>query len=215
VLTAVSDPAWLFDHWSGDLAGVLNPLGVTMNGVRNVTATFRYDSVNQRQYRSFLADSIVTDRDNKGKVGKYAKRVATRIDFALNMVNDQAGATGFVMEFAKQIETSFPFATVPASIITPVDARARKWSFVFAAPLSVGDTVSVSGMGTGGKPQKIVKFWWTVGGTQAGPVKKTANFTRNIPKLISPNRVNAIFESPTAGSRSCAGSSSARSGPTA
>jgi uncharacterized repeat protein (TIGR02543 family) len=40
MLTAVPDPGWQFNGWSGDLTGSANPLALTMNGDKVVTATF-------------------------------------------------------------------------------------------------------------------------------------------------------------------------------
>jgi uncharacterized repeat protein (TIGR02543 family) len=40
ILTAVPDPGWQFNGWSGDLTGNANPLALTMNGDKVVTATF-------------------------------------------------------------------------------------------------------------------------------------------------------------------------------
>jgi regulation of enolase protein 1 (concanavalin A-like superfamily) len=39
-LTAVADPGWVFDGWSGDLSGADNPAAVTMDSSKVVTATF-------------------------------------------------------------------------------------------------------------------------------------------------------------------------------
>ena len=39
-LTAVPDPGWAFSGWSGDLIGTANPLALTMNSDKVVTATF-------------------------------------------------------------------------------------------------------------------------------------------------------------------------------
>jgi uncharacterized repeat protein (TIGR02543 family) len=39
-LTAVPDPGWQFNGWSGDLSGSANPLAVTMDGDKTITATF-------------------------------------------------------------------------------------------------------------------------------------------------------------------------------
>lgn len=40
LLTAVADPGWAFDHWSGDLSGSANPSTITMDGDKTVTANF-------------------------------------------------------------------------------------------------------------------------------------------------------------------------------
>ena len=39
-LTATADPGWGFSGWSGDLTGSTNPVTITMNSDKNVTATF-------------------------------------------------------------------------------------------------------------------------------------------------------------------------------
>ncbi len=40
-LTAVPSTGWRFDGWSGDLSGAANPISITVNGDKVVTATFR------------------------------------------------------------------------------------------------------------------------------------------------------------------------------
>jgi uncharacterized repeat protein (TIGR02543 family) len=42
-LTATADPGWSFAGWSGDLSGMDNPTGITMNDDKVVTATFAQD----------------------------------------------------------------------------------------------------------------------------------------------------------------------------
>jgi hypothetical protein len=39
-LTATPDPGWNFDFWTGDASGSVNPLNVTMDGNKNITANF-------------------------------------------------------------------------------------------------------------------------------------------------------------------------------
>jgi uncharacterized repeat protein (TIGR02543 family) len=39
-LTAVANPGWTFSSWSGDLSGPTNPINITMDGDKNVTAKF-------------------------------------------------------------------------------------------------------------------------------------------------------------------------------
>ena len=42
-LTAVADPGWTFDSWSGDLSGNTNPTTIFMDGNKDITATFTED----------------------------------------------------------------------------------------------------------------------------------------------------------------------------
>jgi len=40
ILAATADPGWAFAGWSGDLSGNTNPTTITMNGNKDITATF-------------------------------------------------------------------------------------------------------------------------------------------------------------------------------
>jgi uncharacterized repeat protein (TIGR02543 family) len=45
-LTAIADPGWVFTGWSGDLSGSANPAVITMDGDKDITATFaRVDTI--------------------------------------------------------------------------------------------------------------------------------------------------------------------------
>jgi hypothetical protein len=39
-LTATPDPGWVFDHWSGNISGSVNPVNITMDDNKSVTAHF-------------------------------------------------------------------------------------------------------------------------------------------------------------------------------
>jgi uncharacterized repeat protein (TIGR02543 family) len=62
-LTAVPDPGWSFGGWSGDLTGTTNPVTITMDGPKVVTATFTQDqytlAVNVVEGGSVAADPAV------------------------------------------------------------------------------------------------------------------------------------------------------------
>jgi peptidoglycan/xylan/chitin deacetylase (PgdA/CDA1 family) len=44
-LTAIPDPGWSFDGWTGDLNGMTNPANITMNANKAVSATFTQTSL--------------------------------------------------------------------------------------------------------------------------------------------------------------------------
>gem|GEM_PF-5266641 len=41
-LHAIADPHWMFNHWSGDLVGTMNPVNIVINRNTNITAYFTY-----------------------------------------------------------------------------------------------------------------------------------------------------------------------------
>jgi len=76
-LTAVADPDWTFDHWSGDLSGNTNPTTVFMDGNKDVTATFKEEPSNPPtsavdplpQWKRIIPFSVtVTSFDDMGVV---------------------------------------------------------------------------------------------------------------------------------------------------
>jgi hypothetical protein len=159
-----------------------------------ISATFEVSPAYAIAYRSFAADSIALARDNKGKAGKYVARKPDKVDFLFVVRNDSVAITDFHVEFSIAIDTSRPFFTVPASTISTTDSKLKKWNFTFSSPLSVGDSVSVSGFGDKGKFQKVSKYYWTKASVQTGPSHKNPFFVRNQPKLPMPNRINALAE---------------------
>jgi hypothetical protein len=44
-LTASDGPDWIFDGWSGDASGMINPLRVTISKNTNITASFWLDAL--------------------------------------------------------------------------------------------------------------------------------------------------------------------------
>jgi hypothetical protein len=70
----------------------------------------------------------------------------------------------------------------------------KKWNLTFGTPLGVGDTVRLFGWGDKGKIQKVSKYWWIKAGVNASGTLKNPVFTRNVPKLPMPNRINVLAE---------------------
>ena len=61
-LTAISDPGWSFDSWSGDLTGSDNPETIVMDGNKEVTVMFTetpiYLCIDVFEQSSFVASTI-------------------------------------------------------------------------------------------------------------------------------------------------------------
>jgi uncharacterized repeat protein (TIGR02543 family) len=46
-LTALPDSGWQFDGWGGDLSGSTNPINLTMDGTKTITASFTASPVGE------------------------------------------------------------------------------------------------------------------------------------------------------------------------
>jgi hypothetical protein len=195
-LEAVPDDiSWEFTGWTGDLVSSDNPASIIMDGQKTVTATFEQNPAYLATYRSFIVDSIAFDTDKKNKVGKYEKRKVDKVDFEFYVVNPFILTTpGLHVEFGYAIDSvNFPFGTIPPSVAVCPDGKMKKWDFALPT-LNTGDTVWVYGYGNKGKPQKVSKYYWTDGGILFGEKLKIVTFTRNVPKMPMPNRINALYE---------------------
>src|SRR5262249_302629 len=89
---------------------------------------------------------------------------------------------------------SFPFTVSPNAPAANADGKGKKWDYTFAALLHAGDSVTISGFGSKGKPIKVGKYYWTRNGAVVGAKLKNPLFTRNVPKFPMPNRINALAE---------------------
>jgi hypothetical protein len=146
------------------------------------------------EYRSFSADSLALTTDNKGKSGLPVKRKAVRVQFSFNLPSQSMDVTGLQLEFSSGVDMSYPLTTDPPSQGAAVDARAKKWDFIFNPPLAVGQNVRISGYSVEGKSQKIVKYFWKKYGLQDGYIVKNPPSIVNTLKLPMPNRVNVMAE---------------------
>ena len=146
------------------------------------------------EYRGFTPVELAFDVDSKGKVGKYEKRKPWRVDFSVYFVVDSTNVNDFHVEFGLAIDTAFPFFSTPAAAFSNPDGKFKKWDLTFGDSLNAGDTVVISGFGKAGKPQKIMKYWWTRNGLLVGKKVKGGVFTLNQPKYPMPNRNNVAYE---------------------
>ncbi len=193
-LTATPELGWDFSGWTGDVVSATNPLDVTMDGAKNITATFTQDSSYFATYRSFTPAAYALDIDMKGKLGKYEKRKPWRVDFSVYFVVDSMDVNDFHIEFGLAVDTAFPLTSTPAGTFSNPDGKFKKWDLAFGDSLNAGDTVVISGFGKAGKPQKIMKYWWTRNGVLVGKKVKGGVFTLNQPKYPMPNRNNVAYE---------------------
>ncbi|TLY27281.1 MAG: T9SS type A sorting domain-containing protein, partial [Ignavibacteria bacterium] len=160
-----------------------------------VSATFEVSYAYSNRYRSFSADSIPFERDNRGKLGRYVFRKPDKVEFIFVVRNDSAGVNGLHAEFGVAIDTSLPFFTLPHSAISTTDVKMKKWNFTFDTLLTLGEQVRVAGFGKSPKLQSVSAFHWTKQGIPTGRIHHRAFFSRNMLKLPMPNRVNALAES--------------------
>ena len=94
-LTAIADKGYVFSSWGGDVFGVATNLTVTMNGVKNVTATFIPESA---------AQQIAKDRGVQGE-GLYTRDQIHALEMG-NLLLDVDSATGTARIGVKLMETS-------------------------------------------------------------------------------------------------------------
>src|SRR5690606_21760224 len=62
-LTAIPNEGYAFSNWSGDASGSTNPLSISMNGNKNITANFTTTSSDQQQVTSFILVDSKTEQD--------------------------------------------------------------------------------------------------------------------------------------------------------
>src|SRR2546422_6200593 len=133
-----------------------------------ISATFEVSFAYSNRYRTFSADSIPFERDNRGKLGKYVFRKPDKVEFSFVVRNDSAGVNGLHAEFGIAIDTSRPFFTVPHSTISTTDVKMKKWNFTFDTLLTLGEQVRVSGFGKSPKLQSVSSYHWTKQGVPNG-----------------------------------------------
>ncbi len=189
---------WVFSLWGGDARGTDDSITVTMNSDKTINATFVDELAYQVMYRSFRAESLAMDKDNKGKINKYVNpSKPVRSDFTAKLGVDSMNVNSLYIEFGSGIEKTFPFYTVPPSTITatPSNTRFARWNLFFPTALNLGDSVEVHGFGNQGKVQNVTKYYWGRGATMfTTKAKKDPLFVKNILCLPMPNRVNAMYE---------------------
>lgn len=144
-------------------------------------------------FRTFSPDSIVYDRDNKGKYGKTVKRKNDKCEFRVTMFNDSSNVNGLFVDFAQPILPSRTFSVFGASKVQ-LDAKGKKWYFKMTSPKQPGDSLRMFGWSAGGKVQNVASFQWARDSVRVGEKRSDALFRRNTLHLPMPNRLNVIQE---------------------
>jgi len=95
-LTATALPEYEFSHWSGDLTGTTNPIDITMNDDKSITANFIYNGSSTSVTLSPTDDSFILDNSvntNKGADPTFSIKNVTKkvglVKFDLSSISGQ------------------------------------------------------------------------------------------------------------------------------
>ncbi|TAK55068.1 MAG: choice-of-anchor D domain-containing protein [Bacteroidetes bacterium] len=195
-LTADPQTGWVFDSWSGDASGSTNPLMVTMDGYKYITATFVIDSAYLAKYRTFHPDSLYLDVDDKGKRGKSVKAKADKVEFTVTLKPDSMNVNDLHIEFSMSIDTTraFTITPTPDSMKPVAKSTYKKWDIYFPSMLDTNTNVTVYGWSKKGSNQKVSSFYWTRNGVMVGKKKSKGSTIVNTLRLPMPNRLNVMEE---------------------
>jgi uncharacterized repeat protein (TIGR02543 family) len=181
-LTATAGTGYLFSAWSGDATGSTNPLTVTIDAAKNITATFTVDPVYLTKFRTASMVDWATAADAKGKPN-LVKCKPDKVEFRFSVVAP-ATATGVKVKLGM----------VSTGTVTRSATQIAAWSAakeVSVTGIAAGDTLVVYGWGTKGKAIKAQLEWAT---TPKVTKVKLATYELNQPRLPLPNLVNVLSE---------------------
>lgn len=175
--TATANPGYTFTSWSGDATGTNNPLTITMNGNKRVTANFTLNVViippilgNAAKFGAFGGNAGVTNQGlntviNNGSIGTTA---------ASTLV------TGFHDGLTADIYTETPLnkGNVTGGIFTAPPAPGTATSFAVASQGLLDATIAYNSISPASKPGGIDPGAGELGGlTLAAGVYKAASGT--------------------------------------
>ncbi|MBI5022440.1 MAG: right-handed parallel beta-helix repeat-containing protein [Ignavibacteriales bacterium] len=194
-LQADAELGWKFSHWSGDIIGAANPYPLTVDGDKSITANFIEDSLYQISYRSFAADSIALDKDNKGKINKYVMKKPVRVYFECTIPNNTVKKQiNFHIHFEPVLisgNPNYPLIITPTPLSTSFAKQNRILNVTWSDSILPGETIKITGWGAKGKGMKVSYAWSIYAGGK--------HYDENINPvnqlfLAMPNRVNALYE---------------------
>lgn len=194
-LHANAEFGWEFSHWSGDITGTANPYPLTIDGNKSVTAVFAEDSLYLISYRSFAADSLALDKDDKGKINKYVLKKPVRVYFECTIPNNtNKKQTDFHIHFNPVLiggNVNYPFTITPEPLSMTFVKPNTILNVVWGDSILPGESIKVTGWGDKGRGMKISYAWKIFAGGKhydenTNPVNQLY--------LSMPNRVNALYE---------------------
>jgi hypothetical protein len=154
----------------------------------SINVSFRLDSSYLASYRTIRPDSLVFDKDNKGKTLKFVKAKPDRVEFSFRVHSPATAA--LALKFS--MKTSGAITLGPGggdTIVTWADLAA----IATPAPVAGGTTLTVSGIGSKGKRLSATYVWSVTPSPLKGSVPDTS-YSVNVPRLPMPNRVNLLYE---------------------
>jgi photosystem II stability/assembly factor-like uncharacterized protein len=136
------------------------------------------------QYRTFAAESLALGKDIKGKVGKYNKRKANKVEFLFSLTVPVGPLTNVLnLEFSMIVNGKITNSTGDS-----IAAFTGKKPAPLTLPVISGQQIWVQGWGVSGKQVKVKYAFGS-----AKKVVLTA-FTLNQPRLPMPNTYNLLNE---------------------
>jgi hypothetical protein len=191
-LTATPALGWVFVSWSGDTSGNANPLHITITANTTITALFQQDAAYLVEYRSFASESLAVDKDNKGKIGKYVKRKADKVDFQFAVKAPRQHIT-IGLKFSMLATCVITDSATGDTLVGGDLTVPQKEFFPTGWVEDSTKTYLVTGRGYKGKQIKTTVVW------SGGPILRAIKvvvlaYNYNTPRLPMPNRVNALFE---------------------
>ena len=129
-LTATPATGYTFTGWTGDASGSTNPLSVTMNGTKSVTATFAiktYALTVNAIHGGVAKNPDLTSYDSNSVV-ELTATPATGYTFT-GWTGDASGTTNPIsvtMNGAKSVTANFAIKTYALSVTTPINGSITK-----------------------------------------------------------------------------------------
>lgn len=153
-------------------------------------------------YRTFTHGELVTL--SAGKLQKYVKRKADKVEFSINFVVPAGGPFNKLhVEWGSPLLSAFPHVVklnddviTNYTLVPAIDNAAKKFDYTFAANLTAGDVVTIHAWAAKGKPQKG-KYWWLPAAKPTKLVMGVApgsTFTLNQPRLPMPSYGNVAAD---------------------